>query len=210
MAEKVKHTYELMFLVDSAVASASWDEVEATVKTILGRSDAEIISFNKWDERRLAYEVSGRKRGTYILCYCRVEPTLIGSIERDVQLNENLLRVLILNAEHMSEEAMQSLTPLMHREAAEVKSAEEAAERKAASEAKAKAKADSEKEGTGSAEASTAIVEPEVAISEESTGLELDSEVESGPEDDSGKEASEPEEQEPAKPSEAEDEQKPE
>ena len=30
---------------------------------------AEIISFKKWDERRLAYEIKGNKRGLYFLCY---------------------------------------------------------------------------------------------------------------------------------------------
>ena len=199
MAEKVKHTYEIMFLVDSAIASASWDEVETTVNTILDRSGAEVISFNKWDERRLAYEISGRKRGTYILCYCRVEPTMIGGIERDVQLNENLLRVLILNAEHMSEEAMQSLTPLMRREAVERKSAEEA-----------KAKAGREDAGTGSEKAAVAVAEPEAVIPEESTVLlELDSEVDPASEEDSAKEPTELEEQEPANPAKDEDEQRP-
>jgi len=120
-----------MFLVDSADATARWDEVEAAIQTVMERGGAEVISLQKWDERRLAYDIAGRKRGMYILCYFRAEPSVISGIERDVRLNELLLRVLVLKAEHITEEDMNSPTPAQRKEIAERKAAEEAARRSA-------------------------------------------------------------------------------
>jgi small subunit ribosomal protein S6 len=100
-----------MFLVDSAVAGADWDGVLAAIKRTLERAEAEIVSIRKWDERRLAYDIKGKARGTYILCYFKVDGQKIGDIENTVKLSEKIVRVLILNAEGMTEEDIEKDTP---------------------------------------------------------------------------------------------------
>jgi len=87
-----------MFLVDSAQAQ-NWNAIIATIKTILERAEAEIVSMKKWDDRKLAYGIGGKTRGTYILCYFRADGERIRDIERDVHLSERIMRVLILCAE---------------------------------------------------------------------------------------------------------------
>lgn len=107
----VKKLYEGMFLVDSAEAAADWDGVEARIKNILERADVEIISIRKWEDRRLAYEIDKKSRGTYILCYFRSDGKRIGDIERDVQLSERIMRVLILSADHLTQDDIEKDTP---------------------------------------------------------------------------------------------------
>jgi small subunit ribosomal protein S6 len=98
----VKRLYEAMFLVDSAKAT-DWDGTIAAIKTILERIEAEIVVLRKWDERRLAYEIKGKSRGTYILCYFRAGGNRIQDIEKAVQLSERIMRVLVLSAEARDE-----------------------------------------------------------------------------------------------------------
>jgi small subunit ribosomal protein S6 len=100
-------TYEAMFLVDSAEATADWEGITAAIKNILEKAGAEIVSIRKWDERKLAYEVNGHTRGTYILCYFKAEGEKLRDIERDVQLSERIMRVLILRAEEQAVEREQ-------------------------------------------------------------------------------------------------------
>ena len=107
-----KKLYEAMFLVDSAEAAADWDGVNATIRKILERAGADIVSVRKWDEKRLAYQVNGKERGTHILCYFRADGESITGIERDVQLSERIMRVLILCADHMSPEDVEKDTPV--------------------------------------------------------------------------------------------------
>jgi len=106
-----KNLYEAMFLVDSGEAASDWVGVNKAIETMLSRADAEIVSIRKWDERRLAYKIAHKERGTYILCYFRVAGDKIEGIERDVQLSERVMRVLILNAEHMTQEDVEKETP---------------------------------------------------------------------------------------------------
>lgn len=107
-----KKFYEAMFLVDSAEAAADWDGVNATIRKILKRAGVDIVSVKKWDERRLAYQINGKERGTYILCYFRADGESIAGIERDVQLSERIMRVLILCADHMGPEDIEKDTPV--------------------------------------------------------------------------------------------------
>lgn len=99
----VNRLYEAMFLIDSARAASDREGVNRNIRNILERAGAEIVSIRKWDERRLAYDIKGHSRGTYILCYFRADGRRIREIERDVQLSEQTMRVLILCAEQRDE-----------------------------------------------------------------------------------------------------------
>jgi small subunit ribosomal protein S6 len=92
----VKKLYEAMFLVDSTQAS-DWDKVVKIIETVLKRSDAEIVAIRNWAERKLAYDIDHKSRGAYALCFFRADGSSIPNIEKDVQLSEQILRVLILS-----------------------------------------------------------------------------------------------------------------
>jgi len=108
MGKQSMRTYEGMFLVDP---TDDFEQACQPVREVLQRADAEIITIKPWEERRLAYKIKGRKRGLYILTYFRAKPEKIGPLQYEIQLNERLLRALILSAEHVSEEQMHADTP---------------------------------------------------------------------------------------------------
>jgi small subunit ribosomal protein S6 len=111
-----KRLYEAMFLVDSNLAASDWDGVLATIKNILSRAQAEIVSLKKWGERRLAYEVNHKSKGTYVLCYFRADGYRIPDIERNVRLSERIMRVLIVNAENRAIENIEKDTSAVQTE----------------------------------------------------------------------------------------------
>ncbi len=94
-----------MFLFDPAYAN-DFSKVEQEVGRLLERIGAEPIMTRKWEERRLAYEIRGRKRGCYVLCFFRGSPDKIVELERDARLSEPILRLLVLKADHMTEDDM--------------------------------------------------------------------------------------------------------
>ena len=112
MSSSEVRKYEGMFLVDSTLANSNWDATEQAVQTILSRADAEVISMKKWDDRRLCYPVAKAVRGTYILTYFNADPSKITGIERDVQISEDVLRVLILKGDIIPQDIVDRPTPL--------------------------------------------------------------------------------------------------
>ncbi len=120
--------YEGMFLVDSSLAGSDWDGINEAIRKILKKAKAEIVSIAKWDDRRLAYDIKGKSRGTYILSYFRVDGGRIKEIEKSVRLSEKIMRVLILSAERFSQEDIEKETPAMKLERGQQEEGEETAE----------------------------------------------------------------------------------
>ena len=153
--------YEGMFLVDSAQA-ADWDATKAVLEGVLNRANAEILEMKKWDDRRLAYEINKKTRGTYILCYFNADCDKIQDVEKGAQLSDQIMRVLILNTEQMSEDDMKKDTPLVKAEK-EVAAAEEA---RAAKVAEAEKNAEDDETAAPAAMDTAEAVEDSVEASE--------------------------------------------
>lgn len=107
MTEQRISIYEGMFLFPQSAGSDLGGAV-AHVESILDRAEAELISICKWDERRLAYDIKGNKRGLYILIYFKADRSRIAGIERDCNLSEMLLRAMIVRAEHVPMEEIEA------------------------------------------------------------------------------------------------------
>ncbi|MBI9018265.1 MAG: 30S ribosomal protein S6 [Phycisphaerae bacterium] len=124
MTTGVMRKYEGLFLVDSAYATTNYDEAVAAISTVMERAKAEVVSLKKWDDRRLCYEIKSSTRGTYFLCNFNAMPEMISPLERDVQISEEILRVMVLNAERIPEEILVSATPLERCEKIEAEEAQ--------------------------------------------------------------------------------------
>jgi small subunit ribosomal protein S6 len=96
-----------MFLVDPALVASDWDGITGLIQGILKRAGVEIVCLRKWAERKLAYEIQHKSRGTYIQCYFRAEGRKIAEIERDIRLSERIMRTLILLAEDRPAEVIE-------------------------------------------------------------------------------------------------------
>jgi len=131
-----KRTYEGMFLLDAG--ASEFESASESIRTVLERSESTILSMKPWDERRLAYEIKGRRRALYVLVYFEVDPARIAEIEHDFGLNEKVLRELILARKELSRDQIEAHTPATSK-AAEAKSRAEA---QAAAEAQAVAEAE--------------------------------------------------------------------
>jgi small subunit ribosomal protein S6 len=108
-----KRVYEALFLVDTAMAAADWDGTLKVIETVLSRGEAEIISMRKWDERKLAYDIDGKGRGTYILAYFRMDTSKVTVVERAIRLSEKIMRVMILRTDRMTQADMDKPTPIV-------------------------------------------------------------------------------------------------
>lgn len=99
--------YEGMFLFPQS-ATANLQEAIDHLKELLVKSDASIINFKKWDDRRLAYEIDGNKRGVYFLVYFNAPTSSISNLERRCNQSEQLLRMMVTRAEHVPTEIIEA------------------------------------------------------------------------------------------------------
>lgn len=107
MQQSDVHAYEGLFLFPHTAMADLQGAVEH-LKDIVTRVDAKIISLRKWDERRLAYEIKGNKRGVYFLMYFQARADQMSTIERACNLSEQVIRSLIVRADHLTPEQIEA------------------------------------------------------------------------------------------------------
>ena len=78
--------YEGMFLFDSSLATREPEETEAYLKELLDKHGCAIHTFEKWDDRRLGYEINRVRRGSYYRVVYQQEPASVQAMKRDCNL----------------------------------------------------------------------------------------------------------------------------
>jgi small subunit ribosomal protein S6 len=86
--------YEILVIVDprptDEEAAALLGQLGENIKTL----GAEVTKIDNWGKRRLAYEIRKQREGTYAVLEVSAEPSMVKEFERQLRLNENVLRFL--------------------------------------------------------------------------------------------------------------------
>jgi small subunit ribosomal protein S6 len=86
--------YEILVIIDPRPT----DEEAAALLTQLGENlkvlGVEVEKVDNWGKRRLAYEIRKQREGTYAVFEVNAEPSAVKEFERQLRLNENVLRFL--------------------------------------------------------------------------------------------------------------------
>ena len=96
--------YEGMFLFDSNLAGRDWPTLERHVEDVLKKNSAELLYSERWPDKKLAYEVKGCRKGTYFLTYFNASPDAVVGLERDCQLSDRVLRLLVIHEDGLKED----------------------------------------------------------------------------------------------------------
>ncbi|MDG1137319.1 MAG: 30S ribosomal protein S6 [Phycisphaerales bacterium] len=99
--------YEGMFLFPQS-ATANLQAAIDHLKEVLEKCDVSIINFSKWDDRRLAYEIEGNKRGVYFLVYFNAPTKMIADLERRCNQSEEIIRMMVTRAENLPTEIIEA------------------------------------------------------------------------------------------------------
>ena len=107
MSNERIRTYEGMFLFPQS-ATANLQAAIDHLKEILEKCNVSVINFSKWDDRRLAYEIDGNKRGVYFLVYFNAPTAMMSDLERRCNQSEEIIRMMVTRAEHIPTEIIEA------------------------------------------------------------------------------------------------------
>ena len=103
MAENV---YECMLILDSTRYGRDPKEVSGRIVDFVKKGGGKMLVSRLWDERRLAYPIGRQKKGTYWLTYFRIDSQQVAEIKRQCQLNDSILRCMILKIDDRIADAL--------------------------------------------------------------------------------------------------------
>lgn len=107
MAANRVNAYEAMFVLSQAVAADLAGAI-AHIRGIIEKAGGKVIAMRKWDERKLAFEIDKQKRAYFLLVYFQAPAVRLHEIERSCNLSEQIMRNLIIRADHVTPEEMQA------------------------------------------------------------------------------------------------------
>ena len=114
--------YELTYIIDTAVEENARKELIEKFSELIKANGGEIEKVDEafWGKRRLAYAINDKTEGYYVLVTMKAPSDLPREIERNLEINENIMRYLTIKLE----EKKHSVKPRPVRAAAPVAAAE--------------------------------------------------------------------------------------
>ncbi|MDY0040237.1 MAG: 30S ribosomal protein S6 [Desulforhabdus sp.] len=105
--------YETFFIVDPDLPDDITANVDEKIKSIITAQGGTVISYAPWGKKKLAYPVKKRSRGLYVLTEYSGGPALVAELERNMRLDERVLKFITVKLEdrfHESEPPREAKT----------------------------------------------------------------------------------------------------
>jgi len=89
--------YEMIYIIDTGLEEAARKELIEKVSALIEKNGGEIEMVDEtWGKRRLAYAIDYKTEGWYVLVTFKAPVELPRELERNLQINENVLRYLVV------------------------------------------------------------------------------------------------------------------
>jgi len=86
--------YETLFVVKPTLTDEETAATITKVKDVLAKEGAELVAADDMGMRKLAYSVEKNDRGYYTVLFYKGEGTVIGELERNLKINEDVIKFL--------------------------------------------------------------------------------------------------------------------
>ena len=110
--------YELIYIIDTAAEETTRKELIEKFNGIITANGGEVVKVEEWGKRRLAYAINYKTEGYYVLMYVKAPAELPKELERNFQINDKILRSLVIRYEGEVPAKREPLKPYAAREAA--------------------------------------------------------------------------------------------
>jgi len=91
-----KYQYELTYVISGVVQQNQVDDIVRKVNHLIESNDGDVLEVDEWGNQRLAYEIDRKRSGYYVNMYFKAPGSLIDRLERELQINDDVLRYLTL------------------------------------------------------------------------------------------------------------------
>ena len=91
---------ELTYIIDTGLEETARKELIEKISQLIAANGGEVEKVDEtWGKRRLAYPINDKPEGYYVLVTMQAPAELPKEIERNLRINENVLRSLVIKVE---------------------------------------------------------------------------------------------------------------
>ena len=110
--------YEVMYVIDAALEDSARIELIDRFSDLVKKNGGEIDRVEEWGQRLRADALKNKTEGYYVLMYIKAPSELPKELERNFQINDKILRSLVIRYEGEVPATREPLKPYAAREAA--------------------------------------------------------------------------------------------
>jgi len=122
-----KYQYELTYVISGVVQQNQVDDIVRKINHLVESNDGDVLEVDEWGNQRLSYEIDRKRSGYYVNMYFKAPGSLIQRLERELQINDDVLRYLTLRMDEKMQRHYEQRKKREAQEEADEKAAEEAA-----------------------------------------------------------------------------------
>ena len=90
-----EHVYEGLFILNSEAYARNPEDISGQIAKTIEAMGGTVRVSRLWEERKLAYPIKNHRRGTYWLAYFRLDTDKVADLNRQFQLNNNIIHFTI-------------------------------------------------------------------------------------------------------------------
>ncbi|MCH0538792.1 30S ribosomal protein S6 [Streptomyces sp. MUM 203J] len=91
--------YEVMVILDPDLEERAVSPLIESFLSVVREADGKVEKVDTWGRRRLAYEIKKKPEGIYSVIDLQAEPAVVKELDRQMNLNESVLRTKVLRPE---------------------------------------------------------------------------------------------------------------
>ncbi len=91
--------YESIFIINPNLTDEETNNVIKKMQDVVAKQGGEMIKFEDWGKKKLAYEVKKQKRGHYVFFQFKSTPAAIAELERTFKLTDAVIKFLSVKLE---------------------------------------------------------------------------------------------------------------
>jgi small subunit ribosomal protein S6 len=93
--------YENVFIARQDISTAQVEALTETFATLVAEQGGKVEKREYWGLRNLAYRIKKNRKGHYVLFNLDAPPAAVSELERNMRINEDVLRYLTVRVEEL-------------------------------------------------------------------------------------------------------------
>ncbi len=89
--------YEMVIVFNPRLSKSELDSMYGETKNMIIGESGSLINEMDWGKRKLAYQIGDNLEAFYFIIRANLDPVTINDIESKLNINEDILRFLIIN-----------------------------------------------------------------------------------------------------------------
>ncbi|MBX3051198.1 MAG: 30S ribosomal protein S6 [Caldilineaceae bacterium] len=107
MSEQAMNSYELIYIIQPKLDEDGINGVNERVTQAITGQNGQVVSTERWGQRKLAYPIKNHFLGNYILHNVEMPPSAVTEVERVMRLHEDVIRFLVVRKQDEMEDVQE-------------------------------------------------------------------------------------------------------